>query len=107
VFSDGYGANRLFAFTNTLISKGQERGFGFEDNQWYLLVITGSPNQIIKAAVYDDSGTKELVSLPVGSNLRSFPKGFRLGLSQSIGFPGGTYHTDVGIDWIRLTAWNE
>ncbi len=104
VFSDGFGANRLFAYTNTLISKGEERGFGFEDNKWYRLVITGSPNQTIKAAVLDDSGTKELVSLLVGSNLGAFPKGFRLGLSQSVGYPGGRYPTDVGIDWMRLTA---
>jgi hypothetical protein len=107
VFSDGYGANRKFAYTNTLISKGQESGFGFENNKWYRLVITGSPNQIIKAAIYDDSGTRELVSLPVGSNLRAFPNGFRLGISQSVGFPGGRYPTDVGIDWIQLTAWSE
>lgn len=104
VFSDGYGANRLFAYTNTLISKGEERGFGFEDNKWYRLVITGSPNENIKAAILDDAGTRELVSLITGSRSNAFPNGFRLGLSQSVGYPGGRYPTDVAIDWIRLTA---
>jgi hypothetical protein len=94
LFAAGYGPDRSFAGIP----------FDFRDNTWYHLVITGSRDQEMRASVFDDNMEKELVGINLGNNPSLFESGFRIGIGQSMGEPGGTYPTDVAVDWIRLST---
>jgi hypothetical protein len=68
------------------------------------MALTGSTTQPVHAAIYADSGTKELIGVDLGHTLSTYKSGFRIGISQSMGFPNGVYPTDVGIDWVKLSV---
>ena len=93
LYAFDYGSNRYF----------QGMTFNFRDNTWYHLVITGTKDQKYRASVYDDLLKQELVSEDLSYNQNLFRSGMKIGIVQIMGAPGGTYPTDVAIDWIKLT----
>lgn len=105
VTSAGYGANRFFTAESSISGSGGEQPFQFADNTWYRLVIKGSTTQNLRAVVYDDSVKQELASIDLGHTLMDYPLvGFRVGLSQSVGKPGGAYPTDAAVDWLWVVS---
>jgi hypothetical protein len=98
------GAERGFNANSSVTNAVLDTPFAFSDNTWYRFVMTGSPTQEVRAAIYADDGVTELIGFNLGHTLAAFPSGFNIGFSQSDG-PGGSYvPTDAAIDWIRLTA---
>jgi hypothetical protein len=39
-----------------------------------------------------------------GHTLTAYPAGFKVGISQSMGFPDVPAPTDVAVDWVRLSG---
>jgi hypothetical protein len=68
------------------------------------LVIQATGSQNIRASLFADDGTTELVGQTLAYNASAFPNGFQIGLAQSVGVPNGAYPVDVAIDWVRLTT---
>ncbi len=104
VASDGYGANRFITAESSISGSGGEKPFNFADNTWYRLMLSGSPGGNIYATVWDVNGTQMLASVDLGHRITDYPFGFSIGISQSVGFPGGRYPTDVAIDWLRVLS---
>jgi hypothetical protein len=102
-----YGAARVFTAGSSITNTGLDTLFAFANNTWYRLVISGSPTQQIRLSVFDDSGSAELIGVNTGHTLASYPSGFKIGFSQSMGLPGTAYPTDVAVDWIRLQSYSE
>jgi hypothetical protein len=98
----GFGSDRIFTAGSSITNQGLDTWFEFSNDTWYRMVITGSPTQEVTAAIYNDARTEKLISIGFGHDLSAYPAGFRVGISQSMGFPGSPYPTDVLIDWVRL-----
>ena len=94
LFASDYGSVRSF----------QGMPFNFSDNTWYRLVITGTNDRKYRASVYNDSLAQELIGEDLPNDQNLFKSGMKIGIVQVMGGPGGTYPTDVAIDWIRLTV---
>jgi hypothetical protein len=99
-----YGVDRIFASDSSITKMGLETDFPFTNNTWYRMVISGSMTQEVRASIYNDAATVELIGVNLGHNLSAYTSGFRIGLSQSMASPGSPFPTDVAIDWVRLTA---
>lgn len=100
----GYGSDRIFTAGSSITGQGLDTFFEFSNNTWYRMVITGSTTEEVTASIYDDARTTELISIGFGHTLSSYAAGFRIGISQSMGFPGAPYPTDAAVDWVRLSA---
>ncbi|MGC4046260.1 MAG: hypothetical protein QM758_20920 [Armatimonas sp.] len=75
----------------------------YQDNTWYKLVITGGVGLNLSARLESDSG--ELISAWTFSHdISAFPDGFKLSISQYMGFPIATFPVDVAVDYARLTG---
>jgi hypothetical protein len=99
----GFGSGRIFTAGSSITGLGLDTVFFFDNNTWYRMVISGSQTQEVRAAIHDDAGT-ELISVGFGHDLGAYASGFRIGISQSMGFPQAPFPTDVAIDSVRLTA---
>ena len=77
--------------------------FTFSSKKWYRLALVGSPQQDVKAMLLDDS-EHVLMSFDFGHTMQSYPAGFRIGVSQSMGLPNAPYPTDAAIDWVKLSS---
>lgn len=77
--------------------------FDYQDNTWYRLVLTGGAGQNISAFLESDSG-QLLVAWVFAHDISGFPHGFRLSLSQYMGFPPQIFPVDVAVDYVRLTG---
>ena len=104
LLTPSFGVGRDFTGVSTITGAGTDVSFPFENNTWYRLVIRGSATQELRASLYGDSSREELIGVSFGHDLSAYPSGVRIGLSQSMGFPGAPFPTDVAIDWIRLTV---
>ena len=104
LLTPGYGAGRDFTASSSITGAGVDTPFFFAQNTWYRMVIRGSQTQQVRASIYNDAGTEELIGVDLGHDLSAYASGFRIGVSQSMGFPGSPYPTDVAIDSVRLTA---
>src|SRR3569833_585772 len=100
----GFGADRIFSSGSTVSGAGLDTHFDFQANTWYRMIISGSPAHELRAAIYDDAGTHELLGVNLGHPLTAYPSGFRVGFSQSMGFPNAPSPTDVALDSLRLTT---
>jgi len=100
----GWGSLR-YLYTYSSIAGGwlQLLQLNWHNNTWYRIVISGSPTQNVRLSIFDDTGTVELAGVDTGHNLTAYSSGFRFGLSQAMGAPGGAYPTDAAVDWLRLT----
>lgn len=104
LYAPGYGFYRNFTASSSITNVGLDTDFPFTNNTWYRMVISGSMTQEVRASVYDDAGTVELIGVNLGHNLGAYTSGFRIGISQSMGSPGFPFPTDVALDSVRLTA---
>lgn len=77
-------------------------GFPFSDNTWYRMVMAGSPSQELRASIFADDGTTELIGFDLGHNLSVYDAGFKIGYSQSQGSLDA--YADSAVDWLRLSA---
>jgi hypothetical protein len=104
-----YGSSHLFNASSSISNFGFDTslqnptGFSFESNTWYHMVLTGSLSEPVHAAVFDDSNNV-LISVSLRHTLSSYPSGFRIGISQSMGLPNAPYPTDVAIDYVAVKA---
>jgi hypothetical protein len=99
-----YGTGRLFTSDSGITGSAFDRDIDFKDNTWYRLVITGSMTQQVRASLYNDDGTTEIIGVNLGHNLSAYISGFKIGISQSMGHPGAVYPTDVAVDWVSLSV---
>jgi hypothetical protein len=104
LLAPGFGEGRDFTGASTITGAGVDVPFQFANNTWYRMVIRGSATEEVRASIYADGGTEELIGVSFGHDLSAFASGVRIGLSQSMGFPQAPFPTDVAIDWIRLTT---
>src|SRR5262249_4207312 len=99
-----FGSDRVFTSNSTITGAGLDTHFAFADNTWYRMVIRGSTTQVVRASIYNDAGTVELIGVNLGHTLTEYPSGFKIGISQSMGGPGAPFPTDVALDSVKLTA---
>jgi hypothetical protein len=99
-----YGRERIFTSGSSISGAGLDTQFPFENNTWYRMVISGSKTQEVRASIYNDAGTVELMAVNLGHTLSAYASGFKIGISQSMGLPGAPYPTDVALDSVRLTT---
>jgi hypothetical protein len=99
-----FGVARVFTSWSSITNTGIDTNFAFENNTWYRLVIRGSRTQNLRGSLYREDGTAELIGVDLGHTLAAYPDGFRLGISQSMGFPDAPFPTDVALDSVRLTT---
>lgn len=99
-----FGTARVFTSWSSITNTGIDTNFAFENDTWYRLVIRGSRTQNLRGSLYREGGTTELIGVDLGHTLDAYPDGFRLGISQSMGFPGAPYPTDVAIDSVSLAT---
>jgi hypothetical protein len=107
----GYGSERVFTAYSSISNTGVDTGlisshFTFSSNTWYRLSLVGSPQQNVAAVLRDDSQTQVLMRFEFGHTMQSYPAGFRIGVSQSMGLPGRPSPTEVAIDYARLVREN-
>jgi hypothetical protein len=100
----GYGTSRQFRSGGSIDNQYKTQFINYADNNWYRLVIDGSPGQNIRASLFNDDGTTELVGRTFDFSASAFSHGLRIGLAQATGGPDGSYPLDVAIDWMRLTT---
>lgn len=100
----GFGVGRVFTSWSTISKAGLDTDFAFSDNTWYRLVIRGSKTQNLRGSLYRDGDSGELIGVDLGHTLAAYPDGFKLGISQSMGFPGMVEPTDVALDSVSLTT---
>jgi len=99
-----FSAGRQFRAGSSIDGLFHSQPFDYQDNTWYRLDIQGTAGQDLRASLYADDGTTELIGYTLAHTAAAYPAGFRLGLAQSMGSPGSPYPTDVAIDWMRLTT---
>lgn len=99
-----FGTGRVFTAASTQTSMGVDAEFAFANNTWYRLVIKGSPTEEVRASLYNDAGTVELIGVSLGHTMSVYGAGFKIGFSQSMGLPNAPSPTDVAIDSIRLIS---
>jgi hypothetical protein len=100
----GFGSDRVFTAGSSITNVGLDTDFPFTDNTWYRMVISGSMTQEVRASIYNDAATVELIGVNFGHNLSAYTAGFKMGISQSMGLPGSPFPTDVALDSVRLTT---
>lgn len=98
------GGARDFRSGGTIDNSYLAQQYPFQSNTWYRLVFTGAASQNVRASLFADDGVTELIGSTFGHSAATFPNGFRLGFSQAMGFPGGTFPVDVAVDYMRLTS---
>jgi hypothetical protein len=99
-----FGSSRIFTAGSSITNAGLDTDFPFDQNTWYRMVISGSPTQEVRGSIYNDARTVELIGVNFGHDLSAYASGFRVGISQSMGLPGGPAPTDVALDSVRLTT---
>jgi hypothetical protein len=99
-----FGSSRIFTASTSITNAGLDTAFHFDQNTWYRMVISGSPTKEVRASIYNDARTVELIGVNFGHDLSAYASGFRIGISQSMGQPGRPAPTDVALDSVRLTT---
>jgi len=102
-FGGSYDGAETFFAGSSIDGTYTETPFIYQNNTWYHLVLQSEPGQDIRASIYDDAGT-ELIGHTLNHGSTAFPAGFKLGLSQLIGFAQGVYPVDVAVDYVRLSG---
>jgi hypothetical protein len=99
-----YGRARIFSALGSLTLAGVDTEFSFSNNTWYRMVLSGGPTTTVRASIYSDDGTTELIGVDLGHTLADLGSDFRIGLSQSMGVPGAPYPTNSAVDYLSLTT---
>jgi subtilisin-like proprotein convertase family protein len=103
LYSANYGATRTVLAGSSIDHTHYEPAFNFQNNTWYRLVLSAAPYQGVRAALLSDTGT-QLVGVGFSHGASAFVSGFKIGLSQYVGTPGGPVPVDVAVDYARLTS---
>lgn len=72
-----FGSGHVFTAMSSITGSGLDTNFSFANNTWYRMVITGSPNQDVRASIYADDGTTELIGVDLGHTLASYGSGIK------------------------------
>ena len=102
-FGGSYDGNPTFFVGSSIDGRYTPTSFQYQNNTWYHLKLQGIPGQNIRASICDDSG-RELIGSTLNHSATAYRSGFRLGLSQVLGFAQGVYPVAVAVDYARLTA---
>ena len=100
----GFGSDRIFSSGSAVSGASLDTAFQYQANTWYRMIISGSPTHELRASIYNDAGTRELIGVNLGHTLKAYPSGFKVGFSQSMGFPNAPSPTDVALDSLRLAT---
>ncbi len=103
LFVGSWGATRDLLVGSSIDNTNTIRPFNFQNNTWYRLVISAAANQGVRAALLSDAGV-ELTGFAFAHGASAFGSGFRIGLSQFVGTPGGPAPVDVAVDSAFLTT---
>lgn len=103
LFGGSWGATRDVIAGSSIDNKSTIRPFNYQNNTWYRLVISAAANQGVRAALLSDAGV-ELTGFAFTHGASAFGSGFRIGLSQFVGTPGGPAPVDVAVDSAFLTT---
>jgi hypothetical protein len=103
LFGNSYSADLRFAIGSSIDNNFGSQAFNYQNNTWYHLVIQDLPGQDISVSLDSDSGSV-LMSQTLNHTEAAYSSGFEIALSQGMGFPQGTYPSDVAVDYAKLTA---
>jgi len=103
LFGGSWGATRDVIAGSSIDNISTIRPFNYQNNTWYRLVISAAANQGVRAALLSDAGV-ELTGFAFAHGASAFGSGFRIGLSQFVGTPGGPAPVDVAVDSAFLTT---
>ena len=103
LFGNGYSSDLEFAVGSSIDNNFGSQAFNYQNNTWYHLVIQDLPGQDISVSLDNDSGTT-LMSQTLNHTEGAYGSGFEIALSQAMGFPRGTYPSDVAVDYAKLMA---
>lgn len=99
----GLSPDRRFLAGSSIDGRVVDRTLNYTNDTYYRLVIDGSTNRNIRAAFLSDEGAV-LASYTFGHTAAAFGSGFRIGLSQAMGAPGGPAPVDVALDYAVVVS---
>jgi hypothetical protein len=102
-FGGSYDGTPTFFVGSSIDGGCTQAPFRYQNNTWYHLVLQAAAGGNLRASIYDDRGY-ELIGRNLAHNASAFNAGFKLGLSQMLGFAQGIYPVDVAVDYARLTT---
>jgi hypothetical protein len=105
LFGSSYSTSPRFLSGSTIDQISYGPNYSYQNNTWYRVVLQGSTNENIQATLCDDQGN-ELMNQVLAHDLRAFPAGFKIGLSQGMGTPNGVYPMDIAIDYAVLSTFS-
>jgi hypothetical protein len=99
-----FSSSRRFAAGSSIDNSFNHTFFNYQNDTWYRMVLEGDPGVNLRASLLSDTGT-ELAAFNLGHTSDAYGSGYRLFLSQALGFPfpGTTFPVDVAVDYARLT----
>lgn len=99
-----FSSSRRFAAGSSIDNSFNHTFFNYQNDTWYRMVLEGDPGVNLRASLLSDSGT-ELAAFNLGHTSDAYASGYRLFLSQALGFPfpGSQFPVDVAVDYARLT----
>ena len=103
LFGGDYSTSFRFLLQSTIDNTLRTPKFGYLNNTWYRLVITGSPGADLSASVCDDQGAV-LINRLFAHDTSAFPSGFKIGLSEGMGTPDAVYPQEVAVDFAVLST---
>jgi len=103
LFGNSYSYDHQFAVGSSIDNTFGSQAFNYQNNTWYHLVIQDLPGQDISVSLENDSGNT-LMLQTLNHTEGAYASGFEIALSQGMGFPRGTYPSDVAVDYAKLTV---
>jgi hypothetical protein len=103
-YGGAFSSSRRFAAGSSIDNSFSHTFFNYQNDTWYRMVLEGDPGQNIRASLLSDTGT-ELAGFNLAHTAGAYTSGYRLFLSQALGFPfpGSQFPVDVAVDYARLT----
>jgi hypothetical protein len=103
-YGGAFSTSRRFAAGSSIDGSFNHTFFDYQNDTWYRMVLEGDPGVNLRASLLSDTGT-ELAAFDLGHTAGAYPSGYRVFLSQALGFPfpGSTFPVDVAVDYAQLT----
>jgi hypothetical protein len=101
-FGGSYASSPYFFSGSSIDGSYTQGSLTYSNFTWYRMVLQSPPGQNIRASILDDNG-KELVGRTFNHSASTFKGGFKIALSQVIGYAGGTYPVDAAVDYVKLS----
>jgi hypothetical protein len=77
--------------------------FPFQSATWYRVRVIQRPKENVEVSIWNDRGTRRLVSHTFPFSLSLLGNSFRIGISQWMGGPNGTHSMLCAVDRIEAT----